>query len=209
MNKPSRKIYFGETPVNNDEPTFKIESIMEKDLRTGFQGNSIYFYDEINTDTVCSLNRQIEDVTRQMKIIQINYNLPKAPSIDLYINSYGGEIMAAMSVVDKIRSNSVEINTICEGIAASSATLISVVGKTRSMGKHTLMLIHQLSSGMWGKYSEFEDEMKNLKLVMSIIKGVYLEKTKIGDKKLDDLLSHDLYLTSDECLKLGLVDKII
>jgi ATP-dependent protease ClpP protease subunit len=56
---------------------------------------------------------------------------------------------------------------------------------------------------------EFQDEIKNLELIMSMIKSVYLKKTKFDNKELENLLSHDLYLNAEKCIEYGLVDKII
>jgi ATP-dependent protease ClpP protease subunit len=71
------------------------------------------------------------------------------------------------------------------------------------------MLIHQLSSVMWGKFQEFEDEMENQKKLMSLIKNTYREYTKIPEKTIDEILKHDLWFDAKTCLKYGLVDKII
>jgi ATP-dependent protease ClpP protease subunit len=70
------------------------------------------------------------------------------------------------------------------------------------------MLIHQLSSGFWGKMSEIEDEYKNLAELMERLLNIYKENTKIPKKELQDLLRHDLWLNSDKSLKYGLVDEI-
>jgi ATP-dependent protease ClpP protease subunit len=70
------------------------------------------------------------------------------------------------------------------------------------------MLIHQLSSGFWGKMSEIEDEYKNLAELMERLLNIYKENTKIPKKELHDLLRHDLWLNSDKSLKYGLVDEI-
>jgi ATP-dependent protease ClpP protease subunit len=71
------------------------------------------------------------------------------------------------------------------------------------------MLIHQLSSQVWGKYSEIEDEKKNLDLMMETIKNVYKEYTKVPMKKIDEILKHDLMWDAETCKTLGLVDEII
>jgi ATP-dependent protease ClpP protease subunit len=71
------------------------------------------------------------------------------------------------------------------------------------------MLVHQVSSGLWGNYTQFKDEIKNLELLMELIKGVYLKKTKFNCTELEELLSHDLCLNSKQCLEYGLVDEIL
>ena len=77
------------------------------------------------------------------------------------------------------------------------------------MSKNSYMLIHQLSSSLWGKYSEIEDEKKNLDLMMETIKSVYKEYTKVPMRKLDEILKHDLLWDAKMCLKYGLVDEVI
>ena len=77
------------------------------------------------------------------------------------------------------------------------------------MTQNSLMLIHQLSSGNEGKFEELDDEMKNLSLFMNIVKKIYLTKTNIKPIILEDILKHDIWLSSDQCKDLGLVDEII
>ena len=71
------------------------------------------------------------------------------------------------------------------------------------------MLIHQLSSGLWGKYEELQDDMKNNDLLMKTIKSLYQEHTKIPKTKLNQILKHDLWFDAKTCLRYGLVDDII
>ena len=71
------------------------------------------------------------------------------------------------------------------------------------------MLIHQLSSGCWGKMCEIEDEMENLTDFMDKIKKIYVDNTKIPRKELSELLKHDLWLNSEKCLKYSLADEIM
>ncbi len=71
------------------------------------------------------------------------------------------------------------------------------------------MLIHQLSSGMWGKYEELKDDMENNERLMETIRDIYTRHTKIPKKKLNEILKHDLWFDSDTCLEYGLVDEII
>ena len=111
--------------------------------------------------------------------------------------------------MDEIRKSKVHITSIIDGCAASAATLMSIAADKRLMNKHAYMLIHQLSSGMWGKYREMKDEIENVDNMMKTIRDVYLEYTKIPKKKLNEILDHDLWLDAETCLKYGLVDEII
>ena len=71
------------------------------------------------------------------------------------------------------------------------------------------MLIHQPQILWAGKHDEFIDEIENQKVIFDTIKKIYLETSKIDEESLEDLLKHELWLPSERCLELGLVDTII
>ena len=96
---------------------------------------------------------------------------------------------------DVVEDNITEINTNID------------LGELES--RNSYMLIHQLSTAFWGKYSEFEDEKQNLDLMMQTIKRVYKEYTKVPMGKLDEILKHDLLWDAETCKSLGLIDEII
>ena len=77
------------------------------------------------------------------------------------------------------------------------------------MHKHSFMLIHQLSSGMWGNYESLKDQMENNDLLMETIRNIYTENTKIPKRILNQILKKDLWFDAEACLKHGLVDEII
>ena len=86
---------------------------------------------------------------------------------------------------------------------------MSVVGHRRLMHRHSYMLIHQLSAGMWGKYEELKDDMENNENLMKVIKDIYIKHTNIPKRELDKILKHDLWWDAKTCLKYGLIDEII
>ena len=101
------------------------------------------------------------------------------------------------------------VYTYVDGFAASAASLMSVVGAKRYMTENSLILIHQLSGSESGKYNEMQDQMTNMRILMSIIRKIYLEYTKLDENTLNALLQKDLWLESKTCLAYGLVDEII
>ncbi len=188
----------------------KIISVIEKSpTDNSLQGNKIYFYSEITQDSILNLNKQIDELSKQMKIIQFVYNLFTPPVIEIHICSEGGEIFSALSSVDKISNNIVPIHTFIEGTALSAATLLSVSGHKRFITQNSCTLLHQISGNFWGSFQQLKDEHSNFELIMKILKNIYLKKTKFKSKQLDELLKRDLYLDSELCLKFGIVDEII
>lgn len=171
--------------------------------------NRVYFYSEVSRGRNLDLNLKLKELENDLLSNAQRLNLEKPGEIYLHINSYGGSVFAGFSTVDYIRNSKVPVTSIIDGCAASAATIMSVTANKRKMNRHAYMLIHQLSSGMWGKYQEQKDTMANNDRIMEMIIAIYEEHTKIPKKELDKLLKHDLWWDAKTCLDYGLVDEII
>jgi ATP-dependent Clp endopeptidase proteolytic subunit ClpP len=169
--------------------------------------NTIYFYGDITESNALDLNSTLHAVDKKLSLS--SQFLDVTPIINLHINSYGGSLFAGLATVDTIRGLDAEVHSIIDGAAASAATIISCSCAKRYIGKYSKMLIHQLSSGMYGKYNELEDDMENNKHLMETIKAIYKEHTKVPMKKLNEILKKDLWFDSKTCKDLGLIDEII
>jgi ATP-dependent Clp endopeptidase proteolytic subunit ClpP len=201
----------------NEEP--EGEEINPEEIMCDFMGmtdsvtireNNIYFYCGVNKKNIVKLITAINDVTKRLKIMEIEYGVSDL-KINLHINSFGGSVFAALSAIDTIMANDIPIVSIVEGGAASAATLISVVCQERRITPNSFMLVHQLSSGFWGKMEEIKDEFLNLKKLMKTLTKLYKKHTSIDDSDettLKDLLKRDLWLSANECLKYGMVDTV-
>ena len=171
--------------------------------------NRIYFYAEIYRDHILQLNQALREQSNTIQYTAKTNSVEIVTPIFLHINSYGGNIFAGLAAMDEILKCGVDVITVIDGCCASAATFLSVVGKKRYINRHAFMLIHQLSSMMWGKYEEFKDEIQNLDRLMVMIKEVYREYTKVPEKELDGILKHDLWFGAKTCLEYSLVDEII
>ena len=185
--------------VNNKEITEKHIAVHE---------NKIYFYAGVNRESAAELNKKIGEL--QVKSFTMANNLDIEPyPIHLHINSGGGSIISGIASMDTILSCKVPVYTYVDGFAASAATFLTIVGNKRFISRHSYMLIHQLTSNFWGKYSEFQDAKQNLDLMMDTVKNVYKKYTKVPVRKLNEILKHDLMWDAKTCLEYGLVDEII
>ena len=169
--------------------------------------NNVYFYGDILETNALELNSTLYEIDKKLGVT--SQFLDIKPHINLRINSYGGSLFAGLATVDCIRNLNCDVHSYVEGAAASAATIISTVCAKRFIGKYSKMLIHQLSSGAYGKYTELEDDMENNKHLMETIKTIYKEHTRLPMKKLDEILKRDLWFDSKTCLKHGLVDDIV
>jgi len=170
------------------------------------ENNHIYFYSEIDRNTIFKLNAFIREAEEYCIINSYKFNIDIP--IYLHINSNGGTISDAYAAIDVITSSRIPIYSIIEGATASAGTLLSVVCKKRYIRPNAYMLIHQLNSELWGKMSEIEDEYKNLQETMKKLIKLYVKNSNILKKDLKKMLKHDLWLNSGKCIEYGLVDEI-
>lgn len=188
---------------DNEEPSHQFSSKIWCD------GNHIYFNCCVDDGSVGELIKIINEKNFEFKLIR-SHELVKdiEPNpVYLHINSDGGEIFPALWAVDVIKSSLVPIYTIVNGRTASAGTIMSIVGARRFMTRHSYMLIHQLRSGVIGKYNDIKQEFQNCNLLMENIVQIYATHSKITLEEATKMLDHDQYWNFETCLKHGLVDE--
>ena len=170
--------------------------------------NKIFFYDDVTNESILELNKVLIEMDIKLQNTRNILGDCFDPTIHLRVKTDGGDLHAVLSTVDIMNNLKSKVFTYIDGSVASAGSMITLTGDRRYMGKHAIFLIHQLSSGMYGKYTELEDSMENCANMMKFLKAFYKENTKIPMKKLDELLKRDLYLSTDECLLYGIIDEV-
>lgn len=170
--------------------------------------NTIMFYGEVNEKNAKLLNKAIRTLDVELQIFKLKYGCAPPP-MRLFINSYGGSVFAGFSIMDTIKNSKTPVHSYIDGSVASAGTLISVVANKRFIFENSFMLIHQLSSSMWGNYEAMKDEMENLDVIMDRIKKIYKEHTNMTTRQIAAVLKKDKWFEAETCLELGLVDEIV
>jgi len=199
--------------LNDDE--VKPENNDTTELNNDNNANEYYLYNDINMKSIQGLLKFIKNAEKRWKSFLLQtYDLienvePKP--LKIFINSNGGEFFAAIPIIDAIKNSKIPIHTYIEGIAASAASLISIVGHKRFITENSFMLIHELRGGVQGTYSNIKDEKENCDKLMNVIKNIYIKGTngKLKATVLDNIIKKDIILSAKECLKYGMVDEII
>ena len=120
-----------------------------------------------------------------------------------------GGVFLPASIMDTIKNCTTPVHSYIDGSVASAGTLISVVANKRFIFENSFMLIHQLSSSMWGNFEALKEEMENLDLIMDRIKKIYKEHTNMSTRQITAVLKKDKWFEAEVCLELGLVDEIV
>lgn len=167
--------------------------------------DSVFFYAEVTSANVLRL---LHCLSRANAHALSHCASPHDARVYLYIHSPGGDAYAGLSGLDHIRNNRLPVTTIVDGFVASAATFLLLGGSHRVALSHGTCLIHQLSTGFWGKYADLVDEVKNSTSLMKTFKKIYGERTSLDKAAIDSLLKKELTLDARKCLSMGIVDEV-
>ena len=180
--------------------------------------NTIFFHDTITSASALSLNVLLTALAFDVSSDNSRHKddedkIGYGKEMWLQINSPGGCVFGTFSIIDTIESIrkdfGIKVHTHIAGQAGSGAAMIAICGDERTIGINSFMLIHQISGTTDGTHNNLKDELVNNVKLMDTVKRICKKKTKMTMKKIDDMLDHDIWLDADECLKNGLVDKIL
>jgi len=163
-------------------------------------GNEMFFYGEISEVTMLEFVQKfktLEAAVLKMSVDLVGYK----PEIRVNICSEGGDLFCGFSAMNVLERSRVKVVTIAQGACCSAATFMLLGGHDRLIAANAHILIHQLSTGMWGKFEELKDEVRSCDKLMAMIRQTYTKKTSIPEKKLNKLLKRDVYLPPSKVLK--------
>ena len=172
------------------------------------EDNRIHFSEDVNGDSMSDLKSNLRTLEKKLVSMKQNYRLEEDIPIYLYLNTPGGSVYDALSVVDTIKQLRVPVYTVVEGLVASAGTLLSLSGARRYIQPNAYMLIHEIRSSCWGRMSEITDEYENLTKMTKQLTDFYVEHTKMGRKEVTKVLNKDITWNAQECIKKGVVDEI-
>lgn len=175
--------------------------------------NHVYFYCGVDGDRCLALLRTIREVDAKLRNERVSRslasaNIPPTP-IWLHIYSGGGDLFAGLACADQLQRFETPIYSVIEGMCGSAATLISMACSRRYILPNSFMLVHQLSSVMWGTHEQFKDEMKLQEMAMARIVSFYAQRTDVSEMEIREVLKHDMWMSSSEALQAGFVDEIL
>jgi len=169
-------------------------------------------YSRLLEDRIIFLTGEITDETANNVVAQLIFLEGKDPDkdISLYINSPGGSVSAGLAIYDTMNFIKCDVTTICVGLAASmGAFLLSsgAKGKRYALPNSEIM-IHQPLGGAKGQASDIEIQANHIKRIKQKINKVLSEQSGQPLEKVEKDTDRDFYMTAQEALEYGLIDKI-
>ncbi len=169
-------------------------------------------YSRLLEDRIVFLTGEVNDISADIVIAQLIYLEGKDPEkdISLYINSPGGTITAGMGIYDTMNYIRCDVSTICVGMAASmGAFLLSsgAKGKRYALPNSEIM-IHQPLGGAQGQATDIKIQAEHILRIKDRMNRILSSNTSQPLEKIERDVERDYYMTAEEALKYGIVDRI-
>ncbi|OBZ96264.1 Clp protease [Pararhizobium polonicum] len=131
--------------------------------------------------------------------------------IALYINSPGGVVTAGMAIYDTMQFIKPAVSTLCIGQAASMGSLLLAAGHKdmRFATPNARIMVHQPSGGFQGQASDIERHARDIIKMKRRLNEVYVKHTGRTYEEVEQTLDRDHFMTADEALSWGVIDKVI
>lgn len=170
-------------------------------------------FSRLLNDRIIMLSDEVNDVTASLVVAQLLYLEGQDPDkdIQLYINSPGGSISSGMAIYDTMQYVKCDISTICIGIAASMASFLLAAGTKgkRFALPNSEIMIHQPSGGTQGQASDIKIQAEHILRIRKKMNAMYSQFTGKPVEEIERDTERDNFMTAEEAVAYGLVDKVI
>ncbi|HAW08175.1 MAG: ATP-dependent Clp endopeptidase proteolytic subunit ClpP [Chloroherpetonaceae bacterium] len=170
-------------------------------------------YSRLLKERIIFLGGPIDDNIANLVIAQLLFLASEDPDkdINLYINSPGGSVTAGMAIYDTMQFVKPDVSTICVGLAASMGQLLLTAGAEgkRFALPNSRILMHQPSGGTQGQSADIEIYTKEIIRTREQLYEIIAKHTKKPIEQIRKDADRDYYMSAQEALDYGIIDKIL
>ena len=170
-------------------------------------------YSRLLKERIIFMVGPVDDYSANLIVAQLLFLESENPTkdISLYINSPGGSVTAGMSIYDTMQFVKPDISTLCIGQAASMGAILLCGGKKdkRFALPNSRVMIHQPLGSFQGQATDFDIQAKEILSIRARLNQILAKNTGQTIKKIESDTERDNFMTSDEALKYGIIDKIL
>ncbi len=185
--------------------------VIEQTSRGGERSYDIY--SRLLRERIIFLGDEVNDATVSLVVAQMLFLESEDPGkdINLYINSPGGSVTAGMAIYDTMNYVKCDVSTICMGLAASmGAFLLSSGAKGKRLAlPNAEIMIHQPSGGAKGQATEIQIVAENILKTKKKLNEILAANTGQTVEKIAEDTERDNFMSAEEALQYGLVDRIL
>ena len=170
-------------------------------------------YSRLLNDRIIMLSEEVNSTTASLIVAQLLYLEGQDPEKDIsfYINSPGGSVTDGMAIYDTMQYIKCDVSTICIGMAASmGAFLLSAGTKGKRMAlPNAEIMIHQPSAGTQGQITDMAIHLRRLEVIKKRMNRILAENTGKDVETVTQDCERDNFMTAEEAVAYGLIDKVI
>ena len=170
-------------------------------------------YSRLLKDRIIFLDQEVNDASASVIVAQLLFLESEDPSkdINLYINSPGGSVFSGFAIYDTMQYIKCDVSTICIGMAASMGAFLlagGAKGKRLALPNSEIM-IHQPSGGAQGQETEIRIVAENILKTRKKLNSILAANTGRSIEEIDRDTERDNYMSAQEALEYGLIDKVV
>lgn len=128
--------------------------------------------------------------------------------LDVYINSYGGEVAEGLAIYNALKRHKAEVTTYVDGFACSIASVIAMAGDKRVMYDSSFLMIHNALTCCSGNANEMRKVADDLDTITSASIAAYMSVVNISEQKLKEMLDNETWLKPNEALEKGFITEV-
>ncbi len=189
---------------------YLIPTVIEQ---TGRGERAFDIYSRLLNDRIVFLGTAIDDSVANLVVAQLLFLESQNPEKDvfLYINSPGGVVSAGLAIYDTMQYIKPDVSTICTGQAASMGAVLLAAGAEgkRIALPNSRVMIHQPLGGAQGQASDIEIQAIEILKTKKTLNGILSKHTKQPLERVQKDTDRDFYMSAQEAMKYGIVDKVI
>ena len=170
-------------------------------------------YSRLLKERIIFLSEEVNDVTASLVVAQLLFLESEDPNKDIhfYINSPGGSVTAGMAIYDTMNYSKCDVSTMCIGMAASMGAFLlagGTKGKRLALPNAEVM-IHQPSGGAQGQATEIQIVAEKILQTKKKLNEILAANTGQPLEVIERDTERDHYMTAEEAMKYGLIDRVI
>lgn len=133
----------------------------------------------------------------------------KAQTIQVNINSYGGEVAEGLAIYNALKNHPAKVITRCDGFACSAASVIFMAGEERLMNEASLLMIHNAWTSASGNAKELRKQANDLEVISKATASAYLTHIKMSEEELQEMLDAESWIEPNKAIEKGFATGII
>ena len=152
-------------------------------------------WEELGETSAVTLSKQLEAIG-------------DVDQIDVYINSYGGEVAEGLAIYNALKRHKAKVTTYCDGFACSIASVVFMAGDERVMNDASLLMIHNAWTYAAGNAEELRKQADDLDTITQASVNAYKAVSTLSEEEIKKLMDAETWILPEEAVQYGFATSI-